>query len=84
MSYNKSMMKLIANVYYFFNIAILIYVVFTFIALGLIINLCLGKKKGLANVPCFLTLSKLFLCITCLERTYNLFIFKKLDHLEDQ
>ena len=84
MSFNKSMMKLIVNVNNLFSIiAILIYVVFTFIALGLVMNLCLGKKKGLANIPCFLTLSKLILCITCLERTYIVFLFM-IDHLEDQ
>lgn len=41
---------------------------------GLIINLCLGRKKGLANIPFFISIVSLLLCITCQQKTYNLFI----------
>jgi hypothetical protein len=50
-------------------VAFIIYIVIGLFTVGLVLNLCVGKKKGLANIPLFHTVAKLILCITCLDRT---------------
>ncbi|CAK59264.1 unnamed protein product (macronuclear) [Paramecium tetraurelia] len=46
-----------------------VYFVIFIVVFGLIINLCIGRKKGLANIPFFTTLISLLLCITCQQKT---------------
>ncbi|CAD8096235.1 unnamed protein product [Paramecium primaurelia] len=51
------------------SITFAIYIIIFLVIIGLFYNLCIGRKKGLANIPMLITIIDMILCITCLQKT---------------